>query len=72
MLCVQCHLTTKAHVVRAWFLLVFAILSLIEPVTAALPPGGPAGNVGALINGQLSIVICFACIRCARAVAKVL
>ena len=62
----------KAHVVWAWILLVIAILGLIEPVTAALQPGGLAGNVGALIQGLLSIVIYFAYIRCARAVAKAL
>lgn len=62
----------KAHVVWAWILLVLAILGLIEPITAALQPGGLAGNVGALIQGLLSIVIYFAYIRCARAVAKAL
>jgi hypothetical protein len=62
----------KAHVVWAWILLVFAILGLIEPITAAPQPGGLAGNVGALIQGLLSIVIYFAYIRCARAVAKAL
>ena len=62
----------KAHVVWAWILLVIAILGLIEPVTAVLQPGGLAGNVVALIIGLLSIVIYFAYIRCARAVAKAL
>ena len=62
----------KAHVVWAWILLVFAILSLIEPITAALQPGGLAGNVEALINGLLSIVLYIVYIRCARAVAKAL
>ena len=62
----------KAHVVWAWILLVLAILGLIEPVTAVLQPGGLAGNVVALIIGLLSVVIYFAYIRCARAVAKAL
>ena len=62
----------KAHVVWAWILLVIAILGLIEPVTAVLQPGGLAGNVVALIIGLISIVIYFAYIRCARAVAKAL
>ena len=62
----------KAHVVWVWILLVIAIPGLIEPVTAALQPGGLAENVVALIIGLLSIVIYFAYIRCARAVAKAL
>ena len=62
----------KAHVVWAWILLIVTVLGLIEPVTAVLQPGGLAGNVVALIIGLLSIVIYFAYIRCARAVAKAL
>ena len=60
----------KAHVVWAWILLVFSILSLIEPVAAAVQPGGLAGNVEALINGLISIVLYIVYVRCARAVAK--
>ena len=62
----------KAHIVWGVIILVFNILNIIEPATAALKDGFSYDTTSAIFSVLLDVVIIYEYIIHARAVAKAL